>query len=322
MGCETIQDGFVGEEVEDVTPFAQKTVEVLGVQNIQVRDDEFIYLRFLIDDDFVELDELQAGIARVDLFRDQVIAYSVDLVRVTELYSADADRVRAYADGIDKQLRESFVGGGVATAAEWDSLMGDIRAQPDLLAALRTAQPLINTAGAFYEELIREIETVQLDAVRTEFDRRILAEYSSVLEYIDAAYATRDEALSALASIELARRGDTDAWERLQSSPAARGLKSNDPNSREVAELQTALEADVARFSGVLQNLDQDVDDYKTNRAELDRLESEVLSALEVARLQFLTWSRSHQALASGIRNPAKWMELSVQAAQLAGKAL
>ena len=32
--------------------------------------------------------------------------------------------------------------------------------------------------------------------------------------------------------------------------------------------------------------------------------------ALNIARVQFLSWVQAHQALASGVKDPAKWLQI------------
>ena len=323
-GCTSIQEGFGGTEVEDMTPFAQTTVEVLTVENIQLRDNELLYLRFLVDDSFTALDELQEGIGTVDFFRDRVVSYSVDLVRITELYSADDERVSAYAEGIDAGLRDQFVGAGIVSQQEWEAVLVEVRNQPDLLAALRAVQPLVNRAATFYDHLIIDLESNKFPAVRAEFDARIEHEYGEILRFIKMTYERRDEAFQAMYLIDAQRRGDDGALDALAQIMLVSELSSSSGqiDAQELKALEPRLREYIVDTSRILQEVDVDIDGYKATRLELDRKEAEVMASLSVARLQFQTWARAHQALANGVKNPGKWMELSVKAAQLVGKAL
>jgi hypothetical protein len=323
-GCSS-SSGFRSTEHEDVTPFAQKTVEVLGLQNIQLRDNELVYLRDYVDSDFVELDQLQAMLERTDAFRDRVISYSVDLVRVTEMYDSEADKVAAYADGVDHQLQEQAVAALDMSEQDWDAVMTDIRAQPNFLAALRAVQPIINKAGQFYEELLFEIEKEVLVEVRAEFDRRIQAEYAEPIRFIKNYYNRRDEILLGLNLIYAYRHGDIAAAEGIREVNAVVHpslLPKGDFTAKDIDAIDTALRDELIQNTLLLTQLEKDIEGYEKTRDELDRKESEVIASLGLARLQFVTWSRSHQALANGVKEPGKWMELSVKAGQLLGKAL
>ena len=324
MGCSS-SSGFRSTEREDVTPFAQKTVEVLGLQNIQLRDNELIYLRPYADSDFVELDQLQAMLERTDDFRDRVISYSVDLVRVTEMYDNEADKVAAYADGVDNHLREQAVAALDMSAQDWDTVMTDVRAQPDFLAALRAVQPIINKAGQFYEELLFEIEKEVLVEVRNEFDRRIQAEYAEPIRFIENYYNRRDEILLGLNLIHAYRHGDTVAAEGIRDVNAVVHpslLPKGDFTAKDIDAIDDALRDELIQNTLLLKQLEDDVDDYEKTRDELDRKETKVIASLGLARLQFVTWSRSHQALANGVEEPGKWMELSIKAGDLLRRAL
>jgi hypothetical protein len=65
---------------------AQKTVEVIGVNNMLLHDDELVWLRKFADNDFAELDRLQLLLEGLDFFRSKIVSYSIELVRVSELY--------------------------------------------------------------------------------------------------------------------------------------------------------------------------------------------------------------------------------------------
>jgi hypothetical protein len=324
-GCTTIKEGFGGTEEEDVAPFAQTTVEVLGIQNIQLRDNELVYLRFLVDEDFVALDKLQAMLQRTDTFRDRVISYSVDLVRITEMYDEEADKVTAFADGIDDQLGRQAVDVLQMSQQEWEAVIAEIRSQPDFLAALRAVQPVINQAGSFYEDLLTEIETTVLVDVRIGFDERIQAEFAKPIQFLDNHYNRRDEILTGLNLINAYRHGDDDAIEGLRKDNIifdSSLLPKGQFTTKDVNAIDQALRDELVQSTLLLDQLKADIDDYKASVEELDRKESEVIADLGLARLQFLTWSRSHQALANGVKEPGKWMELSSKAAKLVRGAL
>ena len=90
---------------------------------------------------------------------------------------------------------------------------------------------------------------------------------------------------------------------------------------KDIDAIDNALRGELIQNTLLLKQLEKDIEGYEKTRDELDRKEAEVIASLGLARLQFVTWSRSHQALANGVKEPGKWMELSVKAGQLLGKA-
>jgi len=319
QGCASISSGFKGQENEDITPFAQKTVEVLVVDNLHIYDSELVFLRFFVDEDLVELDRLQEQLDSIDMFRDEVINYSVDLVRITELYTEDDEIVAAYADNLDERIGPLLISRLGMPQAEWDATLAEIRAQPDLLAALRKFQPVISAAGEFYEDLIAAIEDESLKALRAALASRIDVEYGPATAYGDRAYLRRGEVLTAMFLLDEFQRGDETALVTLRESglildPALK--LGNNPTRAQAVKLYNALRVELADNTVVISELALDKSDFRETLAELDRQEAKIIAELSLARLQFATWSRAHQALANGVKQPAKWMELSVQAAK------
>ncbi len=325
-GCASVTQGFTGTEREDITPFAQKTVEVLGIQNIQLRDNELVYLRDLIDSDFILLDQLQEEMAKTDYFRDQVITYSVNLVKITEMYDNDADTVAAYADSIDENLRTQIVGTVGMSEQDWDAVIKDIRSQDDLLAALRAFQPVVNDAGVYYDNVLRQIENETLVRVRTEFDRRIQTDFEQTLLFIGNNADRREAILEGMNIVHAYRHGNTAAAARFREDNNILLDKSvlpkGDFTDKSIDAIAVYLNSELTANTQLQNEFETDIEYYTRTVDELNRKEMEVIDSLSLARLQFVTWARSHQALANGVKEPGKWMELSLKAGKILGKAL
>jgi hypothetical protein len=324
-GCTTVKQGFAGTEHEDITPFAQKTVEVLGLQNIQIRDNELVYLRALVDSDFILLDELQAAMARTDFFRDQVITYSVDLVRITEMYDNESDTVAAYADSVDENLRSQVVNTVGMPEQEWDSVIADIRSQDNLLSALQAFQPVVNISGVYYDDLLRQIENEILVDVRAEFDRRIQTDYKQMLQFLNNSGDRREAILEGMNIVHAYQHGNTAAAEKLREGKILLDksvLPQGEFTAKSIDAIAAALNTELTDNTQLQTKFETDIDYYTRTVDELNLKEKEAIDSLSLARLQFVTWARSHQALASGVKEPGKWMELSLKAGKLLGSAL
>jgi hypothetical protein len=293
---------------------------VIGVDNLRLRDDELLYLRVYVDESFVALDHLQDLLIRMDTFQDKVITYSVDLVRVTELHKTDADQVSAYAQSIDDNLRAPVTGYLGVSEQDWDAVLADVRGQEDLLGALRAVQPIVTRAGDYFEELVTEMEATVIFEVRTEFDLRIQDEYAQILRFLSKQYAYRDELMDVASHMDDYERGDEDAIARVRAKDYIVDLSTlpNDsPTQAQLRETGRILLEELQLTTEVARNLEPDVEGYKATRAELDRKEGEMLVDISLARVQFVTWSRAHQALAAGVKDPGSWMELSIKAAKI-----
>ena len=320
QGCTALSEGFIGSEQEEIAPFARATIEVIGVGDIILREDELVYLRSYTRGDFPELTRLQDALARVDGYRDAVIIYAVDMVRVTELYETDEGKVNGFADSVESQLGSIPIERDVISESEWNGLIANVRAQPDLLAALRAFQPFVNRSSAAFEQLVSEIEDTMIPALRAEFDRRIQDEFKEMLAFLEMQYEIRDDMLAGMTALHRHRYGDGDAIAEFRSaaSPIAQEFFAHNSYSEDdLLAIDNALRRRLGDSSILMAQIEEDIRDYEQTRAELDAAEAAIYAELGIARLQIITWSRAHQDLANGVREPGKWMESTLKAAKL-----
>jgi len=319
QACTSITEKFTGTEREEIAPFAQKTVEVLVVENIQIRDNELIHLRRFVDDTFVELDELQRHMEKVELYRDKLVEYSIDLVRLTDLYEKESERIAAYASHLEQMVGMTELNRLGISEADWTDILADIRSQDTFLDALRTFQPVINTASRDFGVLITRIETELLVAVRRGFDRRIEAHYMEVNEFLLIQHNTRKELLAAMIALDKYRRGDSEAIAgfRQKNFPISKIFSSNTPSERQLAILEKDIRERIRQSTMLIAELEPDYTNYVNARTELDQKEVEIFGALTIARLQVETWTQAHQALANGVKETGDLMQLTMDAAGL-----
>ncbi len=79
QGCETIADKLVGSEYEEITPFAQKTVEVLAVDHIQIRESELLHLRKRIKQSNTLITEMRPDYADYERVREELDRKELEL---------------------------------------------------------------------------------------------------------------------------------------------------------------------------------------------------------------------------------------------------
>jgi hypothetical protein len=164
------------------------------------------------------------------------------------------------------------------------------------------------------------MEATIIFEVRTEFDLRIQDEYAQILSFLGKQYAYRDELMDVASHMDDYERGDKDAIARVRAKDYIVDLSTlpNDsPSQAQLRKTGRILLEELQLTTEVVRNREPDAEGYKATRAELDRKEAEMLADIGLARVQFVTWSRAHQALAAGVKDPGSWMELSIKAAKI-----
>ena len=316
-GCTTVREGLVGQEYAYLMPFAEQTVSSMGIERIDFRENEFTYLRQIIDADSPEVESLQNLLGMVDDFRDRIVYYSVEVVRVGETAGTEEERVQDFADAlIDMQGMFSLQLD--IEPAEFASIEADIRSQPTFLEALRATQPLIDRAGEQFENLVMEIEQQALPMVFEKLDSDIESHYALVLDYNQVLIGRRDEFMTGLSLVRESRMGDSTAVTPLQnlSIVSSHGVDvPSNPSTADLDRIESFFLAQMAMDDQVVDYLALDIDGYINAHAELERETAEVIDGLNVARLQVLAWSRAHLAMANGAKEPGRWLKVALDAA-------
>ena len=157
-GCASVSEGLIGERHENIAPFAEQTFASLGLERIDIRSDELVYLRQIADRDASALNELRNDLALADEFRDEIVYYSVGLLRVSELQASEPERIEALIELITDEERTQFIRQASLDGTFVDPIVVAMREEKDLLGALVQMQPLIDAAGDYFETLLRKIE--------------------------------------------------------------------------------------------------------------------------------------------------------------------
>ena len=319
-GCSTVRKGLVGNEVENVVPFAEQTVASLSVQRIDFQESEFAYLRAISEGGSVEVQRLRELLATVEGFRDEIIYYSVELVRVAEASGDEEDRVAGYADTFAR-MHGLFVANLDMEESKVATIERDIRSQVSLLEALRAAQPVVDRAGEQFELLVREIEERALVDTVSYFDNLIETHYAEFMRYNDILITRRDEMLRGLSLLRDYRAGNAETLDQIRDLSIIKLRTVDVPDSPSESQLQIIedfLLTQMRRDDEVAEYLRTDVEAYLASHDELNREEAEVLDGLNVARLQIVAWTRAHNAMANGAKEPAKWLKIAMDAAAAA----
>ena len=135
----------------------------------------------------------------------------------------------------------------------------------------------------------------------------------------------REAILEGMNIVYAYRHGDTSAAARLREGNILIDksvLPKGEFTAKSIDTISVSLNKELAENTLLQTEFATDVEYYTRTVDELDRKEGEIIDSLSLARLQFVTWARSHQALANGVKEPGKWMGLSLKAGKLLGRAL
>jgi hypothetical protein len=313
-----LKTSLVGTEHENILPFATQTVASLGGERLNFRESELTFLRVLYDEDAKELSELSRKMELADDLKSEIVQYSLELLRIAEMNGSEQDRVAEYVVALgaigDRTPFQLDIEPTVLNA-----IVASIREQETLLAALRKADPLIERAGEQFDALAQQIEEQELVAAVQYLDSTIQQHFAVFLEFNAAMVERRDELLEGFTLVGQYRRGDSSAATRLRELNVILNKDIAVPDAlteSQLARIEGYLLSEAQRDKELIAFLAVDVDAYLGTRVELEREEAEVLAALNAARLQVVAWTRSHQAMADGVKNPGTWLEVAMQAAQ------
>jgi hypothetical protein len=221
--------------------------------------------------------------------------------------------------------RPGFVDRLNGDGARFDSVVESVRAETTLLGALRRAQPLIDRAGEEFDFFVQDISEVTLVAAVDYLDAAIEDHFKIFMNYNKLMVVRRDEILAGLTLLRDYRLGNDGALDRLRESSIILNKEIVIPKSPTEAQLK-AMENYLLAQTRIDQELilymAADVTSYLQAHAELEREEAEVLTALTVARSQIVAWTRAHQAMAQGVKDPGKFLEIAVQTAEKAKQVL
>ena len=318
-GCQTVSKGLVGEEHENLAPFADVTVEFLGADSVDLRDNELVYLRRYVDSDAAEIDRLRALLAQADRFRDLVVYYSVELVRISDTAQSEQAKAFDLATTLEEQFQSYFLNEAGVSHDRFAAAVAEVRSSATFLGALRAVQPLIVLSGEHYEIVIREVEDEALPAAWRSIDAAIEAEFQPVIDQLEVIHARRYELMQGLQMIRAYRLGDKTALDGINDGTIIvnRSFKLPTlPNDRQLDATKDHLIGELEKEGRIWALLEGDVDDYLATRTELDRELAEINDGLHVARRQVVAWIRGHQALADGVRDPGKWLKAIFQVAE------
>lgn len=326
-GCEK----FVKHESENLAPFAQQSIDLIGSLEYSLTDSEVLYLRDIAD----YIDD-KDPYARYTALEDQVgnmlvalVTYSLQIVTISEQGISENDKANLIADVvvalIELVRKDEVVVNPNRDDEKINAIIAQVRQQEDYLEALRLLMPLINEfsahAGRVLDQLDREKQRLAL-VIDASIDRK----YASVIELHKEMRLAKDDMFRTLINLsKYSVTRDPVYFEKMRSygmfSVMAATENKKSLNTRELAQLHKAATDELRVVNENYTQLMPDIIEYQNTHNELFKLVEDKEDAIREARLTFLVWSRAYQKMASGKTDPAEWFDITETGDLLLGAA-
>lgn len=319
-GCATVKDKFQPSTRADISLFADNTIAMLSDVDLSIDRNEAIFARRFINEDEAEEKRMIMLNDNMQIALFNIVDYSISLVQMVESDRADKEMVAGYADHLSRFKDDILYGTGM-TSEQFDARIATIKQEPDLLAALRAAQPIVS---ASVMAAINELKalTDAIEAVANKIDARIDTEYSDIIRYQQKMEAEKARILMAIEIIFDAYRTDNPDLSGLAANGAIwfpEIIPKGRPTNKDLQKISKHLRARLDALHTIQQEIQPYWEEYRAAHKELDDLTDKTLKQVNQARLILLVWVRAHQKMATGVVDPAEWFDINDAPAQLIG---
>lgn len=316
-GCEK----FTKKESENLAPFAEQTIDLIGTLEFSLTDSEIIYLRN-IDSYIDKKDPYGRYIAlenQIGNMLAALITYSLQIVSISEQNVADNNKANQIADVvvalIDLIRKDEVEPNKNRNDDALNDIITRVRQQENYLDALRLLRPLINEFSAHAGRVLNNLDG-EKQKVSLLIDSAIDKKYASAIELYDEIRKTKDDMFRTL--VALSRYSITREPVYIEemrsygmfSVHTATKNKSSLSND-EIAKLHRAITEELEYVNINYSQLLPDITEYNQHHKELLNLVESKEDAIREARLTFIIWARAYQKMASGKTDPAEWFDIT-----------
>lgn len=293
----------------DLAPFAEQTIEIAGDINYELGDIKAVYL--LPYNDLPEVQALREKWGRVARILRGMVAYSVEVVTISESRLSEPERVQAYADYLEELLGpvlQKPVPPLHLEQSRFDEILAGVREREKLLDAIGSAQPLVDEIARLMEEFLQALKlenTQAMVAVREAVD----ADHGRTWEAYRSLKAVQMEALESAGWLRRHRLGEPAALDSLFANEPAlvpfESLREKDPAEFELV-IEKRIFDKLDAMAKTMEQLEPELEIYWKQMIELGEVINQTDRTLRKVRVVTLVWSRAHRQLASGVVDPAK----------------
>lgn len=177
-----------------------------------------------------------------------------------------------------------------------------MHAEDKFLEAARATLPAILAAVSGLNNLTNK-SAKNLDTLVIDMTAHIDAYHSETIRYQDRMAERRNNILKQLQLLDLAREGDTGAWNELRDSSMQMRTELKQLNNLDQAGIdraETVIIRNLATLDTIRDSLQPDFDLYSAELLELRSVSRSIDQALVVGRLSIGAWAHGHQLFING----------------------
>ena len=238
-----------------------------------------------------------------------IVFYSTQLVNISRSQFTDQEKSKLLAEYITKlatpvvEARDPDIR---VSKEKFDTMVHNIESQPNMLAALTAAQPLINAVEAYVNNTLDDMSDLAVQIV-AETTSQIEQNFSEVIQNKKSLEAMQTRTIKSFYLLSKLRDGETDAQgELLANDPALiKYVKSGTTmKSQDIDQVEKEIMQRFNITQAMLDKLYPRLDEYHAQIREVDELMHSFEDNAKKLRMSVSLWSRSHANLAAGIEVP------------------
>lgn len=304
LGCASMGRKFAETKSVNFTPFADQTLTLLSTLNYDLNPNEIFLIRPYVNPSSPELAQFQTRVKLERDFLKGVMAYSLEIVNLSESGLSDADQVKsylAYMQDLSETIKSNDHTEVLIKPEKLASTKADIAGRKTLLEALQAARPLILEFNQVNLRLIRSIADSRAALVKSVHDN-IDQQFKTFVDYDGQ---LRQEKSAVLTGLSLVRRAKLGEMNALKEAATLKGL------GLESVTNPTAMEKILSERLTIIEKRQEeikpDLDKYGELKTKLDRMAREHDEMVRAGGRAILLWTQAHQKMANGVSNPAEW---------------
>jgi len=289
----------------DVEEIASQTGELIAeVEHGLEFDDVILLIRYIDDEEISSVTEWQKSWNELLAALRAVASYSIVVIEIAGNQEDEGFQTEL-SENVSKLYADLKVVPSMRSSLETvnlDSILTNVRAEDDFLKAARATLPAISAVVSGLNDLA-DVNAKNLDTVVTDVTASIDAYHSEVIKYQDRIAERRNNILAQLQLLDLAREGDSGAWNELRTSGMqmkAELKKFDNPDQAAIDRAETVIIRNLATLDTIRDSLQPDFDLYSAEMLELRSVARSIDQALVVGRLAIGAWTHGHQLFING----------------------
>jgi len=294
---------FQGSRKIDVSPFSENTVGMLGEMQKFNRPVNWLYLRkyqFL-----PSVNAVREGLKPLrDLLRG-IGLYSTQVVALYDSPLAEDRKISELARYMDDYIRPSLARADTEeigfSTTDLDAVTKSIRSSKTFLAALGTAQPLVNAAVSRGNVLFDNVEQ-GAQVAAADINARVEEEFAPLNRNVAQLESLHLASVHGYTLIERYRDGEAGALDSLRDQdPAVAAFLPAKPGPKDLDAAEGFAISRSNNLQALRSQLDAQAEAYRSSLNELEDLRNQTDERSKLGRMTLLLWGRSHRNLAAGI---------------------